>query len=591
MTFLTPPTRSLPSKILIANRGEIAVRIARACSDLGIRSVAVYSPSDRDALHVNIADEAFALAGDQPDRGYLDIDQILAIADRSGADAVHPGYGFLAENADFAERSTAAGLTWIGPSPVAIRQLGDKLEARALAAAVGAPLVAGTADPVEDVAEVLAFADEHGFPIAIKAAYGGGGRGIKVVYDRVAIPEAFESAVREAQSAFGRGECFVECFLAAPRHIETQCLADEHGNVAVLSTRDCSLQRRNQKIVEEAPAPTLTEDKLTQLREASAAILKAAQYVGAGTCEFLVDGDRITFLEVNTRIQVEHPVTEEVTGVDLITAMIEVASGAAVAEVPAVRGHSLEFRINAENVAEGFIPSPGTITTLRWPQGPGVRVDTGYREGDTIPTAYDSLIAKLIITAETRDAAIRRAQRALAETVVEGVPTTLDFHRDIVAERIFVEDAGAGVYTRWIDTSYTHTGVSTTPAAVRGSGDRTRIVAEVDGRRLVVTLPASNSLLHHTVTAEPVQQTETTKTSAPDDDSPEVVRSQMAGSVVGIAVDVGALVRSGDTIVTMEAMKMEQPVRAPFDGVVSDIAVAVGDQLTAGAPVCKVVAQ
>ncbi|WP_053387884.1 acetyl/propionyl/methylcrotonyl-CoA carboxylase subunit alpha [Leucobacter japonicus] len=588
MTFLTHPSRPLPQKILIANRGEIAVRIMRACADLGIASVAVYSPSDRDALHAERADEAFALNGDAPEQGYLDIDQLLAVAQRAGADAVHPGYGFLAENAEFAERVLAAELTWIGPSPDAIRRLGDKLQARALAAEVGAPLVAGTPDPVTGVDEVLAFVDAHGLPVAIKAAYGGGGRGIKVVHDRAEVAESYDSAVREAIAAFGRGECFVETFLATPRHVETQCIADVDGNVAVISTRDCSLQRRNQKVVEEAPAPTITPEQLARLEASSADVLRAAGYVGAATCEFLVDGDRVTFLEVNTRIQVEHPVSEEVSGVDLIASMIAIASGARIESVPEVRGHSLEFRINAEDVAEDFAPAPGTLTRVEWPSGPGIRIDTGYRAGDTIPTHYDSLIAKLIVTAETRDAAIKRARRALAETVIDGVPTTLDFHRRIVDEPVFVDDDGRDVYTRWIDTHYAHSGAPTAASTPGSAARLTRIVAEVDGRRLVVVLPeviggAAASAAGDTDSALAAADTPTAAAA-------DAVRAGMGGTVVRVAVADGDRVTAGDTLAVVEAMKMERPVRAPHDGVVSELAIAIDEQLQSGSVICRVVA-
>ena len=595
MTILTSPHRPLPRKILIANRGEIAVRIIRASTDLGIASVAVYAPSDRDAAHAELADEAFALRGDAPEHGYLDIEQVLAIAERSGADAVHPGYGFLAENADFAERVIARGLTWIGPPPAAIRQLGDKLQARALAAAVGAPLVAGTTDPVGDVAEVLAFADQHGFPIAIKAAYGGGGRGIKVVHDRASIPEAYDSAVAEAVAAFGRGECFVEAFLATPRHVETQCLADEHGAVAVLSTRDCSLQRRNQKVVEEAPAPTITPDTRAELEAASAAVLRAAGYVGAATCEFLIDGDRVTFLEVNTRIQVEHPVTEEITGVDLITAMIEIASGAELGALPEVRGHALEFRINAEDVSEDFAPTPGRLTRIAWPSGPGVRVDSGYRSGDSVPPHYDSLIAKLIVSGDSREAALRRARRALAETVIEGVPTTLDFHRQIIDDPAFTDNDGRAIYTRWIDTHFevarvAHALAPSSPPSP--TEPLTRIVAEVDGRRLVVVLP-EELLGRANDTAAPAPavsgQAEHRDGTAAVVDA-DTVQASMGGSVVRLSVADGDQVHAGDTLAVLEAMKMERPVRAPRAGTVAGIAVAVGDELASGAPICRVVA-
>jgi len=442
-------------KVLIANRGEIAVRVARACRDEGITSVAVYAEPDRDAVHVRLADEAFALGGDTPATSYLDVAKVLRAAAESGADAVHPGYGFLSENADFAQAVLDAGLIWIGPPPAAIRALGDKVSARRIAQAVGAPLVAGTEEPVAGPEEVLAFADEHGLPIAIKAAFGGGGRGLKVARTREEIPELFDSAVREAVAAFGRGECFVERYLDRPRHVETQCLADRHGTVVVVSTRDCSLQRRHQKLVEEAPAPFLTEEQNAELSRASKAILVYAGYVSAGTCEFLVGQDgTISFLEVNTRLQVEHPVSEEVTGVDLVREMFRIARGERLGhEDPVRRGHSIEFRINSEDPGRGFLPVPGTVTEFAPPSGPGVRVDAGVVAGSVIGPAWDSLLAKLIVTGATREQALGRAARALAEFRVEGVPTTLPFHRAVVRDPAF---AGSpfGVHTRWIETEF-----------------------------------------------------------------------------------------------------------------------------------------
>ena len=578
MTLIATAPERLPRAVLVANRGEIAVRIIRACADLGIRSIAVFSPADRDAQHVDLADEAFALKGDRAADSYLDVDQLIAIAQRAGADAVHPGYGFLAERADFAERALEEGLTWIGPSPEAIRRLGDKVQARSIAQKVGAPLVAGTPGPVHSAEEVIAFAEEHGMPIAIKAAFGGGGRGIKVVNDASIVRESFESAVREATAAFGRGDCFVEVFLAHPRHVETQCLADEHGNVRVLSTRDCSLQRRNQKLLEEAPAPTITPAQLKLLRDASVAILSEAGYSGAGTCEFLIEGDRITFLEVNTRIQVEHPVTEEVTGTDLIAAMIQVASGAFLAEEPEVRGHSLEFRINAENVTADFSPVTGLLTTIRWPEGPGVRVDSGYRQGDVVPPHYDSLLAKLIITGPDRATAIARARRALRETTIEGVPTTLDFHRQVVDEPDFTLDYGAAIYTGWIDAVFRYRGPGRetsqppTPAGVR------RIVAEVDGRRIVVTLPGTEQPESDLVAASASRRRHRPKAAMPQD----AVIAPLSGSVVSISVDEGAIVAEGDLVMIMEAMKMERRITAPYAGTVTSAPVAVGASVTSG---------
>ena len=426
-------------KVLIANRGEIAVRVVRACRDAGLGSVAVYADQDLDALHVSMADEAYALGGSSPADSYLSIEKILKVAADAGADAVHPGYGFLAENASFARAVGDAGLIWIGPPPAAIEALGDKVAAREIASRVGAPMAPGTDGPVSGVADVEAFVAEYGLPIAIKAAFGGGGRGLKVVRKADEITEAYESAVREAVAAFGRGECFVERYLDRPRHVETQCLADRQGNVVVVSTRDCSLQRRHQKLVEEAPAPFLSAGQRDQLYASSKAILREAGYVGAGTCEFLVGQDgTVSFLEVNTRLQVEHPVSEEVTGIDLVREMFRIADGQQLDYPdPAPRGHSIEFRVNAEDAGRGFLPAPGTITELNWPSGPGVRVDAGYAVGMTVPQAFDSLLAKIIITGASRAEALQRARRALDECVVGGMPTVLPFHRAVVRDPAF----------------------------------------------------------------------------------------------------------------------------------------------------------
>src|SRR5690349_8760345 len=445
------------SKVLIANRGEIAVRIARAARDAGIASVAVYADQDRDAPHVRLADEAYALDGTTSADTYLVIDKLLSVARRSGADAVHPGYGFLAENADFARAVIDADLIWIGPSPEAIERLGDKVSARHVAEKVGAPLAPGTLNPVADAAEVLEFVDVHGLPVAIKAAFGGGGRGLKVARTREEVPELFESATREAVAAFGRGECFVEKYLDKPRHVETQCLADEHGNVVVVSTRDCSLQRRHQKLVEEAPAPFLTEEQNRLLYEASKAILKEARYLGAGTCEFLVGQDgTISFLEVNTRLQVEHCVSEEVTGLDLVREMFRIAAGEELGyDDPKISGHSIEFRINAEDGGANFMPAPGTLSAWSPPSGPGVRVDGGYEAGETIPGSFDSLIAKLIVSGRDRTQALERSRRALAEFVVDGMPTVIPFHRAVVSDPAYVGDGEKfDVYTTWIETDF-----------------------------------------------------------------------------------------------------------------------------------------
>ncbi|HMC67760.1 MAG TPA: biotin carboxylase N-terminal domain-containing protein, partial [Mycobacteriales bacterium] len=481
-------------KVLIANRGEIAVRVARACRDAGLQSVAVYADADRDALHVRMTDEAYALGGNTPAESYLDIGKVLDVARRAGADAVHPGYGFLSENAEFAEAVADAGLIWIGPPPAAIRALGDKVKARHIAQEVGAPMAPGTPDPVAGVDDVLAFADEHGLPVAIKAAFGGGGRGLKVARTREEIPELFDSATREAVAAFGRGECFVERYLDRPRHVETQIIADSHGEVVVVGTRDCSLQRRHQKVVEEAPAPFLNMEQLERLYESSKAIIRAAGYVGAGTCEFLVGQDgTVSFLEVNTRLQVEHPVTEETSGVDLVRAQFAIADGQKLRSAdPTPRGHSFEFRINAEDAGRGFLPAPGHITEWRLPSGPGVRVDAGYVVGDTVPGAFDSLLAKLIVTGATRMEAVQRARRALAEFEVGGMPTIIPFHRAVLEDPAFIDEPFR-VHTRWIETEFTNE-IAPYQATGEGAADepaaRERITVEVGGRRLEVVLPA-----------------------------------------------------------------------------------------------------
>ena len=483
------------TKVLVANRGEIAVRVIRAARDAGLRSVAVYADPDADSLFVKLADEAFALNGLSPAETYLDIAKILSVAQRAGADAVHPGYGFLAENAGFASAVIDAGLIWIGPPPAAIVALGDKVQARHIAAKVGAPLVPGTADPVANADEVVAFAEQHGLPIAIKAAFGGGGRGLKVARTLAEVPELFESATREAVTAFGRGECFVERYLDRPRHVETQCLADTHGNVVVVSTRDCSLQRRHQKLVEEAPAPFLTDDQRARLYEASKAILLEAGYVGAGTCEFLVGQDgTISFLEVNTRLQVEHPVSEEVTGIDLVQEMFRIADGEELGyDDPPLRGHSIEFRINAEDAGRNFMPAPGTLTTWRPPSGPGVRVDEGYLAGMAVPGSFDSLVAKIIVSGADRAQAIARGRRALSETVLDGMPSVLPFHEAVLREPAFVAADGVfGVHTRWIETEF-NTPIEPYLGTMGESEEleKNTYVVEVNGRRLEVRLPSS----------------------------------------------------------------------------------------------------
>ncbi len=583
------------TKVLIANRGEIAVRIIRAARDEGIGSVAVYADPDRDALHSRLADEAYALGGSTAAESYLDIDKIIDVAKRSGADAVHPGYGFLAENAGFAQAVIDAGMTWIGPSPAAIDQLGDKVQARHLAEKVGAPLVPGTKNPVESTEEVLAFADTHGLPLAIKAAYGGGGRGIKVVRNREEIPELYESAVREAIAAFGRGECFVERFLDAPRHVETQCLADAHGNVVVISTRDCSLQRRNQKLVEEAPAPFLTPEQTERLYNASKAILREANYVGAGTCEFLVAQDGvISFLEVNTRLQVEHTVSEEVSGIDLVREQFRLARGEALGyDDPEIRGHSFEFRINGEDAGRGFMPAPGTITTMALPTGPGVRIDSGVEAGETVSGNFDSMIAKLIVTGATRDQAAARARRALAEFQIEGMPTVLPFHRAVMADPAFIPAAGAfTVHTRWIETEFDNQIPAWDPATAGTPGEDTErqaITVEVGGKRLEVVLPASMG----TVSASGNGKTRkkkrsTSRSTAAAATSGADLISPMQGTIVKVAVAEGDIVAEGDLIVVLEAMKMEQPLTAHCAGVVSGLSAVPGDTVSAGAVLASI---
>ncbi|MEU0394644.1 biotin carboxylase N-terminal domain-containing protein [Streptomyces sp. NPDC006208] len=580
-------------KVLIANRGEIAVRVARACRDAGISSVAVYADPDRDALHVRAADEAFALGGDTPATSYLDMAKVLQAAADSGADAVHPGYGFLSENAEFAQAVIDAGLTWIGPPPQAIRDLGDKVAARHIAQRAGAPLVAGTPDPVSGADEVVAFAQQHGLPIAIKAAFGGGGRGLKVARTLEEVPELYESAVREAVAAFGRGECFVERYLDKPRHVETQCLADSHGNVVVVSTRDCSLQRRHQKLVEEAPAPFLTDKQNAELYRASKAILKEAGYVGAGTVEFLVGTDgTISFLEVNTRLQVEHPVTEEVTGIDLVREMFRIADGEKLGyDDPAVRGHSFEFRINGEDPGRGFLPAPGTVTTFAPPSGPGVRLDAGVESGSVIGPAWDSLLAKLIVTGATREQALQRAARALAEFQVEGMATAIPFHRAVVSDPAFTADPFR-VHTRWIETEFVNDikpYVMPADTEEDEEAGRETIVVEVGGKRLEVSLPSSlgMTLARTGLAAGAKPKRRATKKSA-SAASGDTLTSPMQGTIVKVAVEEGQEVQEGDLIVVLEAMKMEQPLNAHRSGTVKGLSAEVGASLTSGATICEI---
>ncbi|MDO5645579.1 MAG: biotin carboxylase N-terminal domain-containing protein [Dermabacter sp.] len=578
--------------VLIANRGEIAVRIARACKDAGLRSVAVYSDTDRDALHTRIADEAYALGGATAAQSYLVLDKILDIAQRSGADAIHPGYGFLSERADFAQAVMDAGLVWIGPPPRAIEQLGDKVSARHIAQEAGAPLVAGTKDPVQGSDEVVAFAKEHGLPIAIKAAFGGGGRGLKVARELSEVRELFDSATREAVAAFGRGECFVERYLDAPRHVETQCLADAHGNVQVVSTRDCSLQRRHQKLVEEAPAPFLTEDQQRELVSASKAILKQAKYVGAGTCEFLIGKDStISFLEVNTRLQVEHPVTEEVTGIDLVREQFRIAAGEEISdEDPEVRGHSIEFRINGEDAGRGFLPSPGPVAVFEPPLGPGVRVDSGVRSGDVISGNFDSMLAKLIVTGATREEALERSRRALDEFQVKGLPTVLPFHRLIVDDPAFAPGDPAtpfGIHTRWIETEFTgQIAPAPHPNDVDGDEDRESVVVEIDGRRVEVSLPSS--LRAPRADAPRRRARRSSANAAGAASAGNAVSAPMQGTIVKVVAEAGQSVADGDLLVVLEAMKMEQPILAHRSGVIANLDAEVGATVSAGAVLCTI---
>ena len=568
------------SAVLIANRGEIAVRVARACRDHGVKSIAIYSDEDRDSLHVATADEAFALHGLSAAETYLDQTKILKTAKEAGADAIHPGYGFLSENAEFAERVIKAGLVWIGPPPAAIRALGDKVSARKIAAKVGAPLVAGTADPVDSPDEVIEFAKKHGLPVAIKAAHGGGGRGLKVAFTMEEIPELFASAVREAITGFGRGECFVERYLDKPRHVETQCLVDSHGNAVVVSTRDCSLQRRHQKLVEEAPAPFLSEAQIKQLYDSSKAIMREVGYVGAGTCEFLVGKDgTISFLEVNTRLQVEHPVSEEVTGLDLVREQLKIASGEKISPIdPVIRGHSIEFRINGEDPGNGFLPSLGTITKWEVPSGPGVRIDAGFDHGHTIGSHFDSLLAKLIVTAATREEAIERARRALSEFDIGGLATALPFHRAIVNDPNFTKEFK--VYTSYIENEFKNDiqpfsykkGVAASHAASQ------KVVAEVNGHRFEVVVHSE----------EKGDKRHKIKSNVLGKSTGNTLNSPMQGTVVKIVKANGDRVEAGDLIVVLEAMKMEQPLIAHKAGTITQLNVGVGQTVSSGETLCVI---
>ena len=568
-------------RVLIANRGEIAVRVIRACADHGIESVAVYSETDRDSMHAQMADSAYSLSGTNATQTYLNVPKIIAIAKQSGADAVHPGYGFLSENADFAQAVIDAGLIWIGPPPAAIKALGDKVSARKIAAKAGAPLVAGTADPVDSHDEIIAFAKEHGLPVAIKAAHGGGGRGLKIAFTMAEIPEAFASAVREAIAGFGRGECFVERYLDKPRHVETQVLVDKFGNAAVISTRDCSLQRRHQKLVEEAPAPFLTDAQNEELYRASKAIMKEAGYVGAGTCEFLVGVDgTISFLEVNTRLQVEHPVSEEVTGIDLVREQFRIAMGEELGySDPVIRGHSIEFRINGEDPGRSFLPAPGRITKMSLPNGPGVRVDTGFRTGDAITGNFDSLLAKLIVTGATREEAITRARRAIAEFTIEGMATALPFHQAILQDPAFTDEFK--VYTSYIEKEFKNEipEFKILPLEAQTKAAADHLVAEINGKRFEILVHAP----------EPVVKRHRAKDALAGGSGGVGLTSPMQGTVVKVAVTQGQSVEKGDLVIVLEAMKMEQPLMAHRSGVISNLSAVIGETVTSGTVLCDII--
>jgi acetyl-CoA/propionyl-CoA carboxylase, biotin carboxylase, biotin carboxyl carrier protein len=580
-------------RVLIANRGEIAVRVIRACRDAGLDSVAVYADPDRDAVFVRMADEAFALGGSTAGESYLNVAKLLEVAGRAGADAVHPGYGFLSENADFAQAVIDAGLTWIGPSPQAIRDLGDKVTARHIARRAGAPLVPGTQDPVSGADEVTAFAEEYGLPVAIKAAFGGGGRGLKVARTLTEIPELYDSAVREAVSAFGRGECFVERYLDRPRHVEAQVLADQHGNVIVVGTRDCTLQRRHQKLVEEAPAPFLTEEQRGTIHEAARAICKQAAYHGAGTVEFLVGQDgTVSFLEVNTRLQVEHPVSEETTGIDLVREQFRIAAGEPLRfdADPVPRGHSIEFRLNGEDPGRNFLPAPGTVTRFVTPQGPGVRVDAGVEAGTVIGGQFDSLLAKVIVTGADREQALQRSRRALGELVVEGMATVLPFHRAVLDDPAFAATDAAGftVHTRWIETEFNAAIPPFDAPAPAPEDEQSRqiLVVEVAGRRLEVSLPAGLAGAQAAVPAPKTRKRSSGKAVAAA--SGDAVTAPMQGTIVKVAVADGDTVAAGDLVVVLEAMKMENPVTAHKAGTVAGMTAEPGAAITQGTVICEI---
>lgn len=592
---MTVETKKI-TKVLIANRGEIAIRVIRAARDAGIQSVAVYAEPDADAPFVSMADEAFALGGQNSAESYLVFDKILDAAKKSGADAIHPGYGFLSENGDFAEAVINAGLTWIGPSPQSIRDLGDKVTARHIALKADAPMAPGTKEPVKDAAEVVAFAEEFGLPIAIKAAFGGGGRGMKVAYKMEEVADLYESATREAVSAFGRGECFVERYLDKARHVECQVIADMHGNVVVAGTRDCSLQRRFQKLVEEAPAPFLTDEQRTRLHESAKAICKEAGYYGAGTVEYLVGSDGlISFLEVNTRLQVEHPVTEVTTGLDLVREQFRIAEGKElhIKEDPTPRGHAFEFRINGEDAGNNFMPAPGKITKYVEPAGPGVRMDSGIVEGSVIGGQFDSMLAKLIVFGETRDEALQRAARALDEYVVEGMPTVLPFHRHIVENPAFVGDGEKfDVYTKWIEEEWDNPiPAYVDPTDVEDEDEATpaqKVIVEIDGRRVEIALPGDLSLGGGNGGAAKKKAKKRRAGGSKAAVSGDAVAAPMQGTVIKVNVEEGQEVAEGDTVVVLEAMKMENPVKAHKSGVVTGLATAAGEGVTKGAVLMEI---
>ncbi|BBA87054.1 MULTISPECIES: acetyl/propionyl/methylcrotonyl-CoA carboxylase subunit alpha [Mycobacterium] len=587
------------SKVLVANRGEIAVRVIRAARDAGLASVAVYAEPDAEAPHVSLADEAFALGGQTSAESYLDFEKLLDAAAKSGANAIHPGYGFLSENADFAQAVIDAGLIWIGPSPQSIRDLGDKVTARHIAARAKAPLVPGTPDPVKNAEEVVAFAQEYGLPIAIKAAFGGGGRGMKVARTMEEIPELYESAVREATAAFGRGECFVERYLDKPRHVEAQVIADQHGNVVVAGTRDCSLQRRYQKLVEEAPAPFLSDAQRKEIHESAKRICKEAHYYGAGTVEYLVGQDGlISFLEVNTRLQVEHPVTEETAGIDLVREQFRIANGEKLdlTEDPTPRGHAIEFRINGEDAGRGFLPAPGPVTKFHPPAGPGVRMDSGVETGSVIGGQFDSMLAKLIVYGANRTEALKRARRALAEFQVEGLATVIPFHRAVVSDPAFIGDEhGFSVHTRWIETEWNNTIEPFTAGEPLDDEDfrpRQTVVVEIDGRRVEVSLPADLAMSNGSgadagvIRRKPKPRKRGAHTGAAA--SGDAVTAPMQGTVVKVAVEEGQEVVVGELVVVLEAMKMENPVTAHKDGVITGLAVEAGAAITQGTVLAEI---